>query len=303
MNILISGRLDYHSVFKVKMSPRIAFNYKFNEKLALRASVGTAYRSPATMFVYNSLAFVAPSGEIVYDIVPNPDLKEEDFLAAEIGFRWKPSKTFRLDAIAYAQRISNQFSRSIFEIDPELYPNAINDTMFTTAFVNNNDPRADLFGLQLNAKLDNLVESIGFDLDIFLTLSKGQEILPYDAGKLDNYRQWPNFMGQVNLTFNPWGQLYLYLRNNFSGKTYRKFLPIPVEIAESLGYKVTVPGYYTLDFIGRINLGRNLEAFARVNNVFNARYGGIDAYESNYNLLYNPQHGRHYALGLSFIFE
>ena len=62
-------------------------------------------------------------------------------------------------------------------------------------------------------------------------------------------------------------------------------------------------GYYTLDLTNRFSINRNLHAFLVVNNLFNARYGGIDAYGGATDLIYNPQYGRNFRLGFSFTME
>jgi len=38
-------------------------------------------------------------------------------------------------------------------------------------------------------------------------------------------------------------------------------------------------------------------------NVFNSRYGGIDASGSRYDLIYNPQYGRRFLIGFTFSLE
>jgi outer membrane receptor protein involved in Fe transport len=69
------------------------------------------------------------------------------------------------------------------------------------------------------------------------------------------------------------------------------------------GLPTSVKGFYTLDFITRYSISKNLNAFINVNNVFNAYYGGIDAYNDITNLVYNPQYGRTFRIGFTFRLE
>ena len=127
---------------------------------------------------------------------------------------------------------------------------------------------------------------------MFLTLSKGKEILPNELGTLNDYRNMPNWMiqWQVDLQFfNKW---VIIFHNHFSGSWKKRFFPLPPETMEALGRPTSVNGYYTLDMINRFMINRNFHAFLNINNVFNARYGGIDAYGGLYDLNYNPQFTR-----------
>ena len=72
---------------------------------------------------------------------------------------------------------------------------------------------------------------------------------------------------------------------------------------ELLGQPTYVKAYYTLDIVTRYRISKTFQAFLKINNVFNANYGGIDAYGGNADLRYNPQYGRNFQFGLSFSME
>jgi hemoglobin/transferrin/lactoferrin receptor protein len=302
LNILVSGRLDYHSIYDLQSSPRIAMSYRIRNNMSLRLSAGSAFRAPSSFYTYSSLAFESEPGKIFYDVVPNPGLKEENLLAAEAGYKWEIRKQSFLEAIVFYHRLNNQITRSFIFVEPETYPDAENGPLFS-AYVNDEQSEAELIGLQINTRIEDVVKPIGLDIELMVSLSQGREVLPSGLGTLENYRQWPQYMGQVNITLQPLNGLYLFLRNTISGKTYRKFLPLPIDVLESIGYPVTIPGYYTLDILARYNIGEYLQVFLRVNNVLGAEYGGIDAYGSSRDLLYNPQYGRYYNMGLTFTFD
>jgi outer membrane receptor protein involved in Fe transport len=170
-------------------------------------------------------------------------------------------------------------------------------------YANDSLSRARLFGLQLNAEVDDLVESIGLDIDLDLMYTAGNEILPNNLGKLNAYRMSPRFMGQLNFSVNPWGKLYFSLRNIFTSAWYKRYLPLSLDFLESIGYPTKVNGYYTMDIIARYSFSRNLQAFFQLFNVLDAEYGGLGAYGSEFDLNYNPQMGRSFKLGFSFRLE
>ncbi|MEZ5083514.1 MAG: TonB-dependent receptor [Bacteroidales bacterium] len=69
------------------------------------------------------------------------------------------------------------------------------------------------------------------------------------------------------------------------------------------GLPTEIEGFYTMDLINRFKINRNFHAFLIINNLFNAKYGGIDAYGGINDLKYNPQYGRNFRLGFSFTME
>jgi hemoglobin/transferrin/lactoferrin receptor protein len=97
--------------------------------------------------------------------------------------------------------------------------------------------------------------------------------------------------------------LYVYVRNTITSSWYKRYLPLELDLLESIGYPTKVDGYYTMDLIARYSFSRNLQFFLQLFNVFDAQYGGIGAYGSQHDLRYNPQYGRSFKLGFSFRLE
>jgi outer membrane receptor protein involved in Fe transport len=300
-SLQVSNRLDYHSEYGVKNNPRIAgiFNPKGNWKIW--ASFGTAYRAPSPYYAYSSLAYPVDGG-IFYSVVPNPDLDPEELMSAEGGIRWKAYQNFSLSLQAFYHVLEKNITRSINLLDPDKYPDDVSGPL-VDIYENDSLSQARLFGVKLNASIDNLVESIGFDIDMHLQYTAGSETLPNNLGELDAYRMSPPFMGQLNLSVNPWGKLYINIRNILTSSWYKRYLPLSIDVLESIGYPTKVDGYYTMDLVASYSFSRNLQAFLQVFNVFDAEYGGLGAYGSEYDLLYNPQYGRSFKLGFSFRLE
>ncbi|MCU0409535.1 MAG: hypothetical protein MUD02_11365, partial [Bacteroidales bacterium] len=72
----------------------------------------------------------------------------------------------------------------------------------------------------------NIISPLKMNIDIFLSLARGREILPYGLGELDDYRQMPVFLGQMNISFYPFDRLYLNIRNVLSSKSAKRFFPL-----------------------------------------------------------------------------
>ena len=299
---VIGDRYDYNSLYGSKNNPRIALMYEIRNNLSIRGSFGTAFRTPSLYFAYSSLAY--PDGDgFFYRTVPDKDLKPELFYEAELGMRYNNKKRFSSDIAIYYHRINNQITNSLIFLDPQQYPDATNPEGLATSFVNDENSQASLFGIQANLRVKNLVNPVKLNGSLYVSYSKGEEILPNNLGKLDQYRQMPIWMAQLNFDMSPWRPLVFVFRNILSSKWEKRYFPLPPEVMKLAGLPTSVKGFYTLDFITRYSISKNLNAFINVNNVFNAYYGGIDAYNDITNLVYNPQYGRTFRIGFTFRLE
>ena len=95
----------------------------------------------------------------------------------------------------------------------------------------------------------------------------------------------------------------IIFNNTFSDKWKKRFFPATLDDMEKAGLPINVDGYYTLDMTNRFFINRNFHAFLVLNNVTNAKYAGLDAYGSLYDLNYNPQYRIAFRLGFSFTLE
>jgi hemoglobin/transferrin/lactoferrin receptor protein len=295
-------RMDYHSWYNLSHNPRLSVMYRNAKDLSLRASFSTGYREPSAYFTYFSLAEKSDEG-LYYSVVPNTDLKPEKMIAAEAGIRWDRLKWFEADASLFYHRIFEQFTLSFIKLDSAGFPGAINPLMISRAYVNDENSLAELFGLQVDLGFKNIIPVIKLRTDLNITLSKGNEILPNDLGRIDNYRQMPEILGQLNFSLWPHERIRLFIRNNFSSGWVRGYLPLDPDLLRKIGYPVDISGYYSLDLQARFIIGKNFEAYTQFNNITNAHYGGMDAYSSKNDLFYNPQYGFNFRAGFNFRME
>ncbi len=198
-------------------------------------------------------------------------------------------------------QLDEKITGSIIAIDPDLYPNATHDT--TIAAINDPYSKTELFSTQLIVKAKKIIPKIDLNSDLYVTFSKGKEILPNNLGQLNDYRNMPMWFVQFNIDFQPFPSWTIFLHNIYSSKTKKRFFPVEPQLMEELGFASEVKGYYTMDFMIRYNINKNFQAFLDIRNIFNAKYGGIDAYGLTTDLVYNPQYGRYFEVGLSFRME
>lgn len=301
---IVGARADYHTDFGGSLNPRLSVLYNLNPKLSLRASASNAFRAPSPNTRFASTAFpITMNGQdsINYQQVPNPDLTPEYFVTFETGLRYFPSKNISLDVIGYFSGTRSPITGRFTSIDREKYPLASyfsgNNDNTVRIFFNDASSQSATYGLQTIFKVKNIIEKIHLDSDIFLSYTQGTEVLPNDEGTINSYRMQPNFMGQWRISFCPSTKWYINFQNVLMSGWYRRNIS-NLEDYEKEGAKID--GYYTLDMLVRHYFNKNVNAYFRINNVFNADYGGLDGSGLDVDLNYNPQLLRNIQVGLSF---
>lgn len=299
-SLIAGGRYDYNSIFGGSFNPRLGLLYKISDGLSVRSSYGQGFRAPSLYYAYNSIAYTI--GDVIrYQSIPNPDLKPERFSSLDFGIRHNPAENLFVEMVFTYHNLKDNITNSIVVLDTNLYPNG--DLPYSFSAINDENSRAELFSAQLIIKAKNIIPIIPINADLYITYSKGNEVLPNQLGTLNEYRNMPNWITQFNLEIQPIESITLILQNYYCSSSKKRFFPLEPMAMESLGIPTEVEGYYTMDMIARFMINRNFQVFFKLNNVFNSEYGGIDAYGSANDLFYNPQYKRYFKIGLSFRME
>lgn len=296
-------RHDYNSLYGNSTNPRFAALYKINNITSIRFSMGTAFRTPTTSLAYQSVAYynddpVIDTPGYFYAIVPNPDLKPEIFESYEIGIIKQFNKNIRLDISGYFNQIENLISTVFTEFDQETFASSIVTEVRQN--VNSGDATSNIFAVQSNLTLTDIIAPIGLTAEINAQFSSGNEILPYDSSRISEFRLMPRWMGQFNLQLQPVRNLYLRFESVYMGSWLRRYIP------EKQAYNdpyFRTPGYFTLDAIGRYQLSDQVSMMVKVINLFNREYAGIDATGTDIDMPYNPQLMRNIQFGINFSFN
>ncbi len=307
-------RLEVPSHYETEsnFSTRIALQYKITDRLSVRLTSGGAFKAPSPNTAFNALAVPVPKEDlgsvtdsISYELIPNENLRPETLSASELGFRYRVSSKVYLELASYNVFIDNLITTTFIPIPEDQYPLAlrqfsVNSTVpsgFVRAPVNDDASQGVLVGIQFIMRLRNLLGERKLNSDVYLNFADGQEELPQDRGTIQGYRLVPRLLAKWNFDFEPFPNAYLRVENTYSGSWYRRF--IPAEGAQNAPNART-DGFYNLDVTARYQLSNSLDAFVKVFNVFDAKYGGIDARGADVDLDYNPQIGRNFQIGITY---
>ena len=306
-NILLGAAYLYrnNTSFSERISsfnPRIALLYKAQQNLSFRASYSTAFKIPGPYFRETSYTIV----DNVFDNISTgiSPIASERTLSYELGLRWLPSPKIEFDLAGY-------YTRTIDFLVYDILPNPIfTERNLTTGYFNDENTKANLYGIQSMLWLKKLIPAISMDARISLSLSKGKEFL-FSAindnrtrehlEELGGLRAYPNLIAQAQFSFQPFERFTLILDNVVvSNSLTRNLVLIEEVLDERIDSPIKNSGFYTLDITGNYQINQSFRMYARFNNVLNKKYAGIDADSSPDVLLYNPQSLFTFRLGVNY---
>lgn len=240
----------------VQFSPKLSFLYTpisnnaFLSNTAFRFLVGRAFRAPSIAELYFKKELFGG-----FDFIFNPNLKPEEMVSAELGFRKQFEEMLTLDISAYI----NEYDNLIQYVN---IGNTINGP-----FQVQNIAKAQIKGLELLIDYNSSVKLFNERLDIGvntnyslidardLSANRKNEYLPYKPSHIVNFSTNLNYRG-----FN----------FNVAGKYVSK-------VDEDLFYKYEEPGdYFLLDMKLSMRVFDAATIFFAVNNVLNESYQELE---------------------------
>ena len=277
----------------IAINPRIAFIFNLNKNLSLRGFYGKAIRIPP-MFYYTSNYQINPfqPSQILQRALY--DFESERTTTFELGTRWIPNKKIRADIVWFHSRTDNLISFDQFTNNP-------NNPEPIQGYRNNSFSFLELSGIQADINFQDII-SKRVDFGFNATFHRGEEIIPVSGNpqgvRLDEIREYPNFIGKARVIIRSSENLTFTFDNIFMTSSYNR-LYNPND--QSNFERPKLPQAYTLDIIGNYRLSGNFTGFFRLNNFFNNNiYAGINATGTEDDLLYNPQEGRTFRMGITY---
>ncbi len=309
-NIVLGLRYDNPSNYDAQAYTRIAVMYKTSTKTSFRFSLGYAFKAPSLTTSYQSVALTEKkfdsltlkygesTGKILYQVLPNPSLKPEIGRSIETGFRYAINSNTYLDVSIFINTIQNLIVATADTIDRAKYPLANPGAIRT--YRNGETTIAALLGFQTTIRSKNLIPYISLNTNFSYTFQTGSENLGDSRGELNAYRQVPEHTLQWGISLNPFKKLYLNFDNVAMNGWYPRL--ITGNFIDNLSDKL-IKGYYTLDIMTRYSFNKNISTFFKIINVFDTKYGGLNATGLDVDLKYTPQMGRNIQFGVSFKLE
>jgi outer membrane receptor protein involved in Fe transport len=216
-----------------------------------------------------------------------------------VGFNILFSKRFSLEQTFFYYRITNhiiptRIPSTLFSLD-----NIVSDSI--GMWVNFAESFSNVGGSQTTLRFKNIVQSIHLNAEVNLYFQARRDRLPNVQELVKDYfTLTPTHSGKLKVSMEPADNLYLYLESHWMSKWLRILIPFEEIYSELFG---STDGYYAMNGTVRYNLSDQLSAFVKVTNIFDEKYGNINATLLEENLVYNPQLRRTIRAGLSYRFN
>lgn len=293
---LLGGlRYDRNSRYGQALSPQIAVMHKTSGRTSFRLSLGRAYKEPALSLAYQSLAY--PSGNrFHYMAVPNAQLKPELFSTLEFGLKTTLLKRLMIDQTYFYYRITDHIIPREFGTAPLQLLRPANDSV--RIWINNEEAISNVYGIMTTLRVDDIIASINLDAEVNLTFQDRKDQIP-DVREIvaEQFSLTPRHSGSMKLTMEPIDRMYLRIETHWMTKWLRILIPFEDWYDELFA---ETDGYYSMNLLLSYGLSRNLNLYMKVTNLFNEKYGSVNATFLDENLIYNPQLTRYIRLGLSY---
>lgn len=298
-------RNDFDVPDRPFFNPRLALQYHYRESLRFRFSTSSAFRYPSPYYSASTytLNLLNPTA-----IGTGSDLKPERTVSVDFGTRWIPKKNISLDVSVYFTRTSDFIRFGIEEGGASFGPLGNELDLRRIGYNNDNTSEANLYGIQSNLVMKNLIPAIKLSTTLNLHYSIGREgansfsFIESEIGplNLDGLRSLPKFIGQCDIKLQPTSKITILFENTYMTKSLTQNF---FALQDDFGNNESIlenPGFYTLDALIGYRLNKHINCFIKVHNVLNTKYAGIDATQDLDALLFNPQPLRTTRVGVTY---
>lgn len=288
-------RYDRNSRYGQALSPQISVLHRTSPRTSFRISLGRAYKEPPLSLTYQSMAY--PLGNLVhYLVVPNPQLKPELFSTLEAGFNTTLFRRVLIDQTFFLYRITDHIIPEEFSTADLRLPRPANDSV--RVWINNGDAVSNVYGSMTTLRMDDIVSSIKLDAELSLTFQDRRDKMPgVQELVLEHFKLTPRHNGKLKVSMEPVRNMYLNIESHWMTKWLRLLIPFEGVYNEIFG---ETDGYYSMNVLFSYGLSNSLNVYMKVTNLFNEKYGSVNATFLDENLVYNPQLTRHVRFGLSY---
>jgi outer membrane receptor for ferrienterochelin and colicin len=290
-------RYDRNTLYGNTLSPQLGIHYQSKGLLSAHLSYGRAYRAPPASIVFQSLAHPVGDSLINYLVLPNRRLEPELFNSLELGIT-RPifRKRGMLHQTFFYYRISDHIIPQTLPMTDFNYANPANDSVRT--WINNKESVSHVVGSQTTLRFRDLVRSVHLDAELSLSFLNRRDHLPNVLDIAEQYLTlMPTHTGNLKVSLYPVKNLYLNVESHWTTSWLRVLIPFEDLYNELFSDS---DGYYSMNLSTNYYLSENLNVFLKVTNLFDEKYGSVNATILEANLVYNPQLRRSIRFGLSY---
>ncbi len=284
----------------IALAPRLGVLYHLDSSWAIRANVATGIRHTAS---YGSSNTYKVDNQGPFRLNPgNPNPETEKNYAAEAAIRYNTRGGSSLEGILFWQEAHRLYRPGYLLADPNTlensfygFKNAPGLALAMWGFQGVARSRAAVTDLTINKKR---AIPLTYRAEFFIQYARGREWFGFGLPSTNEVRNQPKWHTQFRFYFKAGKKLELVISNNHQGSALHK--SVIFQDQYQLPARSRLEKFTTWDFMMRLYLSNHFLVYFHFINAFDRHHAGIDATGTPDDLLYNPQQGRQWRIGVNY---
>jgi len=286
----------------VALLPRLGALYRIDSLWTIRANVSTGVRHSSLYGNFHSYRIV-PQGEL--SVLPgNRNPVTERNYATELALRFNNRGEGSIEGILFWQE-AHQLLRPGY-----LYEEADSGPEQSVFYGFQNAPGLSMAVWGLQGIMRTGTGNVGLTIngkksipllnrfELFFQYARGREWFGYGYPSTNALRNQPRRHTQLRYYFKVGKKFELITAANWQGSSLSKSVIFKDQYL--LPERRSLGRFNTWDFTSRLYLSNHFLVYVQFLNAFNRHYAGLDATGTPDDLLYNPQQGRQWRLGVNY---
>jgi hypothetical protein len=299
LHIIGGGSASARLIEGVALAPRLGVLYHLDSAWTFRSNIATGIRHASTYGSFNSYQIIPSAGFVVNPGNSNPETEKN--YAAEFALRYTNDRGSYLEGILFWQEAHRLYRPGYLVNEPEI--------VYTTSYGFKNAPglALSMWGIQVIARSRTV--AIPLDLnkkriplntraELFFQYARGREWFGYGLTPTSDIRNQPRRQTQFRYYLKVGKKFEFVMATNKQGSTLGKSVIFKAQY--QLPEQPGLEKFITWDFMSRLYLSNHFLVYFQLINAFDRHHAGIDATGTPDDLLYNPQQGRQWRLGVNY---
>ena len=299
LHIIGGGSASARLIEGVTLAPRLGILYHLDSTWTFRTNIATGIRHASAYGNFNSYQINQNAGFVLKPGNPNPETEKN--YAAEFGVRYTTERGSYLEGILFWQEAHRLYRPGYLVNEP--------GTVNTTSYGFKNAPglALSMWGIQVIARSKTVTIPLTLNkrsiplntrAELFVQYARGREWFGYGLTPTNEIRNQPRRQTQFRYFLKVGKKFEFLMASNKQSSTLGKSVIFKEQY--QLPAQSRLEEFITWDFMSRLYLSNHFLVYFQLINAFDRHHAGIDATGTPDDLLYNPQQGRQWRLGVNY---
>ena len=300
LHIVGGGSASFRNEDGTTLAPRLGVLYHLDSSWTFRSNVATGIRHGSAYAAFNTYQIIPQTGFIVkpYNRTPETEIN----YAAEAAVRFNTKRRTSFEGILFWQEAHHLVRPGYLVDEPGIlysqtygFKNAPGLALSMWGFQGIARTRGGSIPMTLNKNKEVLLSNRA---EFFIQYAQGREWFGYDLPSTNDVRNQPKWNTQFRNYFKAGKKFELVVAINKQSSSLGK--SVIFKDLYRLDEQPRLNNFTTWDLMTRLYLSNHFLVYFQLINAFDRHHAGIDASGTPDDLLFNPQPGRQWRLGVNY---